>query len=213
LISNGILKSLLTSRTPSQKNAVSNGHARRTAEGGAFHGTATNLFVSASGGLPRAALVKKLVASARAEGLSYGLLIRRFDDAAITSAPEFSRHELLNLFQTTDRELPPPALLAYRVLPNGKEELVRGVQLAEVPIRNWKDVIATGNQPFVYNYLAPSESFIELKVSGGTDNGNVPSGGIESAIVTPDLLVGEIEVRSSSVGQRPAPAIPRPQVK
>ncbi|HPH65145.1 MAG TPA: metallopeptidase TldD-related protein [Kofleriaceae bacterium] len=212
MVKDGKLLTLLTSRTPSQRDAVSNGHARRTADGGAFHGSATNLFISAKGGLSAPALKAKLIASARNEGLGYGLLIKRFDDAAITSAPEFSRHELLNMLQTTDQALPPPALVAYKVYPNGKEELVRGVQLAELPIRTWKDVIAAGNTPFVYNYLAPSESFISLRIGGGTDNGNVPSGGIESAIITPDLLVGEIEVRTSTVGQRPVPAVARPTV-
>ncbi len=210
MVKEGKLQTLLTSRTPSQKDAISNGHARRTAEGGAFHGSATNLFVNAKGGLSSAALKAKLLSSARNEGLGYGLLIQRFDDAAITSAPEFSRHELLNMLQTTDQALPPPALVAYKVFPNGKQELVRGVQLAELPIRTWKDVIAAGSTPFVYNYLAPSESFISLRIGGGTDNGNVPSGGIESAIITPDLLVGEIEVRTSTLGQRPQPAVTRP---
>lgn len=111
-----------------------------------------------------------------------------------------------------DQALPPPALVAYKVYPNGKQELVRGVQLAELPIRTWKDVIAAGNTPFVYNFLAPSESFISLRIGGGTDSGNVPSGGIESAIITPDLLVGEIEVRTSTLGQRPQPAVTRPAV-
>jgi TldD protein len=211
IVKDGKLLTLLTSRTPSQKDAVSNGHARRTADGGAFHGSATNLLITAKGGLSPSALKAKLISSARAEGLGYGLLIKRFDDAAITSAPEFSRHELLNMLQTTDQALPPPALVAYKVFPDGKEQLVRGVQLTEVPIRTWKDVIAVGNVPFVYNFLAPAESTIALRLGGGTDNGNVPSGGIESSITTPDLLIGEIEVRSSTVGQRPEPAVPRPK--
>ena len=83
---------------------------------------------------------RSCVAAARAEGLKYGLVIRRFDDAAITGAPEFTRRELVQMIKATDQQLPPPAALAYRVYPNGKEELVRGVQLAEVPIRAWKDV-------------------------------------------------------------------------
>lgn len=210
VIKGGKLLTLLTSRTPSHKDQLSNGHARRTAIGGAFHGSATNLFVQSQGGLPRTALIKKLVDAARAEGLPYGLIIKRFDDAAITSAPEFSRHELLTLLQTTDQAVPPPALLAYRVYPNGKEELVRGVQLGEIPVRTWKDIIATSNTSLVYNYLAAPENYIEMLIGGGTDHGNVPSGGIESAIITPDLLVGEMEVRTSTVGHRPAPAVPPP---
>jgi len=210
VIKDGTLKTLLLSRTPSQKGQVSNGHARRTADGGAFHGSATNLFVVGKGATPRAALRQKLLAQARADGLKYGLIIRRFDDAAITSAPEFSRRELVQLIKTTDQQLPPPTVLAYRLYPNGKEELVRGAQLAEIPIRAWKDVLGVSKETTTYNFLAANESQLQLRLTGGTDDGFVPSGGIESGIVTPDLLLKEIDVLSTSAGDRPAPILPKP---
>lgn len=213
VIKDGTLKTLLLSRTPSQKDQLSNGHARRTAEGGAFHGSATNVFVTGKGGVPRAALRAKLIAAARAEGLKYGLVIRQLDDAAITAAPEFSRRELVQLIKTTDILLPPPATLAYRVYPNGKEELVRGAQLTEVPIRAWKDVIGVSREVTTYNFLAATESQLQLRLTGGTDDGFVPSGGIESSVVTPDLLLKEIDIQSQSVGERPAPVLPKPVVK
>lgn len=212
VIRDGKLLSLLQSRTPSDRTAKTNGHARRTADGGAFRGSATNLFVSSKGGVPRKALIGKLLAAARAEGLPYGLVIRRFDDAAITSAPERSRRELLQLVKTSDINLPPAALLAYRVYPNGREELVRGAQLAEVPIRAWRDVLGTSKESTVYNFLSANEQWLELVIRG-TDDGFVPSGGIESAIVTPDLLFKEIEVKQSTTGLRPAPRIAAPMVK
>jgi hypothetical protein len=206
----GVLKTLLTSRTPSAKAQTSNGHARRIADGGAFHGSATNLFVSAKGGIARKALEAKLVDSAKLEGLKYGIVIRRFDDAAITAAPEFSRRELVAMIKSTDPQLPPPAILAYRIYPNGKEELVRGAQLAEVPIRAWKDVTGVSQEITTYNFLAANESQLQLRLGGGTDDGFVPSGGIESAITTPDLLMKEIDIASSPSGERPAPLLAKP---
>ncbi len=210
VVKDGTLKTLLLSRTPSQKGQVSNGHARRTAEGGAFHGSATNLFVVGKGATSRAALRRKLISQARADGLKFGLVIRRFDDAAITSAPEFSRRELVQLIKTTDQQLPPPTVLAYRLYPNGKEELVRGAQLADLPIRAWKDVLGVSKETTTYNFLAANESQLQLRLTGGTDDGFVPSGGIESAIITPDLLLKEIDVLSTSAGQLPAPILPKP---
>jgi hypothetical protein len=210
VIKGGILKTLLTSRTPSAKNQTSNGHARRTADGGAFHGSATNLFVTASGGVPRKALEQELVVAAQREGLKYGIVIRRFDDAAVTSAPEFSRRELVAMIKSTDQQLPPAALLTYRIFPNGKEELVRGVQLAEVPIRAWKDVIGVSKEVTSYNFLAANESQLQLRLSGGSEDGFVPSSGIESGIVTPDLLLKEIDLTGSAAGERPAPVLPKP---
>ena len=214
VIKDGMLKTLLTSRTPSAKGQVSNGHARRTAQGGAYHGSATNLFVVGRGGSSRAALEGQLVALARGEGLKYGLVIRRFDDAAITAAPEFTRRELVQMFKSTDQELPPPALLAYKVYPGGKEELVRGVQLAEVPIRAWKDVVAVGTAPTVYNFLASDQPQLALRIQGSTESTiEVPSGGIESAVITPDLLFKELDVTGSQAGVRPLPVVDKPTVK
>ncbi len=213
VIKDGVLKSLLTGRTPSAKGQPSNGHARRTADGGAFHGSATNLFVSGRGGVARAALVQRLIAAARGENLKFGLIIRKLDDAAITSAPEFSRRELVQMIKTTDQQLPPPAILAYRVYPNGKQELVRGVQLAEIPIRAWKDVLGISKEVTSYNFLAAAESQLQLRLTGGTDDGFVPSGGIESGIITPDLLLKEIDVTGTTAGERAAPLAPKPLVK
>ncbi len=213
VVKNGVLKTLLTSRTPSAKNQTSNGHARRTADGGAFHGSATNLFVTGRGGVPRKALEQRLVSAASGEGLKYGIVIRRFDDAAVSSAPEFSRRELVGVIKSTDQQLPPPTLLAYKLYPNGKEELVRGVQLAEVPIRAWKDVLGVSLEKTSYNFLAATESQLQLRLTGGTEDGNVPSGGIESGIVTPDLLLKEIDLGGSSAGERPAPILAKPIIK
>jgi hypothetical protein len=207
----GKLLTLLTSRTPSSKDQVSNGHARRTADGGAFHGSATNLFINARGSVSRKALEDKLVSEAKSDGLKYGLVIRRFDDQAITGAPDFTRRELMQIYKSTDRMLPPPALVAYKVYPGGKEELVRGVQLAEIPIRTWKDVIGTSTERTVYNFLAADSDQLTLRIQGGTDDGFVPSGGIESSMITPDLLVKEMDVTGSTAGQRAMPLVPKPK--
>lgn len=213
VIKNGKLDSLLTSRTPATKGEQSNGHARRTAPGGMFHGTATNLILTGKGGLDRKKLVARLLAEAKANGLDYALLIKRLDDAAITAQPEMTRRELLAMYKNADLEVPPPAILAYKVYPGGKEELVRVAQLAEVPIRAWKDVMAVGKTQTVMNFLAAQEGFVIQKANAALvgAEGAVPSSGIESAVVTPDLLFKELEVMPYTAGKRERPAIPRPE--
>jgi TldD protein len=210
VVKNGVLKTLLTSRTPSQKGQASNGHARRTAEGGAFHGSATNLIISGAGATSRKGLEARLVQAAQARGLKYGLVIRKFDDAAITGAPDFTRRELVAMIKSTDLALPPPAIQVYRIYPSGKEELVRGAQLAEVPITIWEDVLGVSNQSTVYNFLAATENQLALRLNGGTDGGFVPSGGIESAIATPDILVKRLDVNAGNVGEHAMPVVPQP---
>ncbi len=209
VVKNGFLKTLLTSRTPSKNIKTSNGHARRQAPGGGFHGSATNLIMTSRGGLTRAALKRKLLAKVKREGLKFGMIIRRLDDAAVTSAPELARLQLIQMLRQSDQDAPPPASLAYKVYPNGKEELVRGAELKPVDLAQWKRIMATSRQRTLYNFLASTESHVEHKIRG-VDQGFVPSAGVESAIVAPDLLFEELGVTRTKTGFRQAPAIPRP---
>jgi hypothetical protein len=210
VIKNGKLLTLLTSRTPSKNIAKSNGHARRNAPGGGFHGSATNLILSARRGKTSKQLRRALLKEAKAQGLPYAIVIRQLEDSAITAAPELSRRELYRLISVTDVDAPPPALLAYRVYPNGREELVRGVRLNPVSMRAWRDVIGASRHSSVHNFLASGENDLSHKLQGVGD-GFVPSSGVESAIVTPDLLFKELELVGSSAGKRPLPAVPRPK--
>ena len=108
VIKDGSLKTLLLSRTPSQKGQTSNGHARRDRRRWRVPWQRDEPVCHGKGGVARTALKQKLIAAANAEGLKFGLLIRRFDDSAITGAPEFTRRELVQMLKTTDQQLPPP---------------------------------------------------------------------------------------------------------
>ncbi len=209
LIKNGKLITLLSSRTPSKDVPASNGHARRGAPGGDFHGSATNLLVSAKRGKSRRQLERMLLREAKAQGHKFALVITQLDDAAITSAPELSRREMYRLLNDTDVDAPPPALLAYRVYPSGKRELVRGVQLKPITMRAWRDVVAVGKKRTIANFLASTENHLSHKLQG-VGRGFVPSSGVESSISTPDLLLKELEIVGSATGRRALPLIPRP---
>ncbi|MBK9032163.1 MAG: hypothetical protein IPL61_12735 [Myxococcales bacterium] len=212
VVKDGTLAALLTARTVPTAKERSNGHARRVAPGGAFHGTATNLTVTAKGGVAPAALTARLLAAAKAAGVPYGLAIAAFDDSAMTATTELAKRELIQIITSANPDLPPPATLAYKVSAGGKRELVRGVQLAEIPIKAWRDVIAVGKTPTVINFLASTDSYLEHKI-GGVDEGFVPSSGIESSVATPDLLFKELDVVPSKFGLRGRPSVPPPTAK
>lgn len=209
VIENGRLVNLLTSRTPSAKFPASNGHARRSAPGGVYHGSATNLMIHSKRGVNRQQLVRQLLAEAREQGLPYAMIIRSLDDPAATALPEMAMREILQLLKSADRSEPPVAALAYKVYPDGREELVRGVQLRPVDVRAWRDVIAVGNKPVVFNYLASGELPLSHKLQS-VGSGEVPSSGVESAVVTPALLFEELDVIGSPVGRRALPLVSRP---
>ena len=209
VIKDGKLNTLLMSRTPSKQINESNGHARLAMPGGVYRGSATNLLVTAKGGLERKALVRKLLAEARGQGLKYGMIVRLMDDSAITANSEMTRFERLQLLQSADEEAPPLALLAYRVYPNGREELVRGVQFKPVGVRAWRDVLAGSRRRTVRNFLASSDDPLLLQV-GGAGPGFVPSAGVESAVAAPDILFRELDIVPSAMGRRLAPALSAP---
>lgn len=209
VIKDGSLLTLLSSRTPAAKDAKSNGHARRAAPGGVFHGSTTNLFLIPNKGQSRSQLKASLIKEIKAQGVPSGLIIRQLDDAAITATPELVKRELLNMLRTLDPSAPPPAVRAYRVDAKGKEELVRGVQLKPVPIRAWRDLIAVGKTTTLANFLASTESDLAHRITG-VNEGAVPSAGIESAISAPDLLFKELDVVSNVIGQRAAPPVSAP---
>ncbi len=212
VIKDGVVTSLLRSRTPAKPGEISNGHARRTAPGGSFHGAATNLIVTGKGGLTPAKLKARFLAEVKKAGVPYGLIIRQIDDPAATATPEMTRRELLLMLQNANADLPPPSTMAYRVTADGKEELVRGVQLGEVPIKSWKDVVAVGSAPLTYNFLASGDGFVDHKLRG-VGPGTVPSAGVESSITTPDLLFSELDVVPSTLGLRARPLVPAPAIK
>ena len=75
-------------------------------------------------------------------------------------------------------------------------------------------MIGVGNEPMVFNFLAATESQLGLRLTGGTDDGFVPSSGMESSIITPDLLFKEIfDCEPTTMGRRPPPAVGKPTIK
>jgi len=42
-------------------------------------------------------------------------------------------------------------LLMFKVFPDGREELVRGAEMARIDLKTFKRIVAAGNRPFVLN--------------------------------------------------------------
>ncbi len=210
LVDKGILKTLPTSRTPSKELKSSNGHARRSVAGGLFRGSPTNLKLVAKRGKTTKQLEKALLAMVRKEGLPYGIIIEQFDDVAITANPDLSRIELVQLLRSVDPNAPPMASLAFKLLPNGKRELIRGVRLKRVDVNEWRSVAGIGRGLTIKNYLASTENPLLVRLRSDVE-GFVPSSGVESSIGTPDLLFPEITVERSAFGTRPTPRVPPPK--
>ena len=159
LVKKGILKTLLTTRTPDKKLPVSNGHAVSAGHGTSSFAGPTTLIVTYEDGMDETALRDRLVQAVNDQDVEYGLLVRRMPD---TSLPVGGRSG----GEGDDSVIEKP-LYAFCVYPDGSEKLVRVVALKGIGFRAFKDALAAGKTLYVSNegphrtIIAPSVLFEE----------------------------------------------------
>ena len=181
LVENGVLRTFLLSRSPVPGFARSNGHGRRE-PGRPVVSRQANLMVHSTNVVPLEKLRDMLVAECRKKGKPYGYL---FED--ITGG-----------FTSTARGGPQAfkvlPVVVYRVYADGrKDELVRGVDIVGTPLSCFSKIIATGDDPAVFNG------------SCGAESGWVPV-----SAVSPSILVEEIEIEKRARSQERPPILPPP---
>lgn len=176
----GVLKTFLMSRSPIEGFGHSNGHGRRQ-QGYAVVARQSNLIVESKQSVARAELKKMLVRQVKAAHKPYGLL---FDD--IEGGFTFTQRVLPNAFNV----LP---TVVYRIYPDGREELVRGVDLIGTPLIAFSKIAAADDQVAVFNGICGAES-----------------GAVPVSAVSPGLLVSQIEVQRKEKSQERAPILPPP---
>ena len=180
VVSDGVMHSFLMSRTPIDGFPSSNGHGR--AQPG-FNPVArqSNLLVLNSKPVSRQRLRALLIEEINRQGKPFGLL---FDD--IAGGFTITGRTIPNAFNV----LP---LVVYRVYPDGREELVRGVDLIGTPLTVFSKILAAGDTAAVFNGICGAES-----------------GGVPVSASAPDILVSQIEVQKKSKSQERAPILPAP---
>lgn len=181
LVSGGVLRDYLKSRTPIAGSPHSNGHGR--AEGTADPmGRMANLFVRSTRKLPLAQLKEKLLEEVRRQQKPFGLIIRD-----ITGGSTNTTNYGYQAFKGQPR-------LVYRVdAKTGEETLVRGVEMVGTPLTTVSRIIATSDTEGVFNGFC------------GAESGFVPV-----STVAPAILMSEIELqRTQKAAERP-PVLPPP---
>ena len=210
LVENGILRNLLMSRRPGPDFQSSNGHAR-SALLSDQRPLASNLFLQSSAGLSPDEMKKKFIEACKEDGHEWCIEIKRMDNPALASlnSQDFSDYigELAGGVSSGER-LP---LTVYRVyVADGREELIRGGHIEGLTLRTLRNMLAVGNDTAVYAYMQnPSNGFAgtALGAFGGAQ------GGIPSTIVTPSLLLDEVEIRGFHGEPRRLPLVPAPSMK
>jgi predicted Zn-dependent protease len=183
VVENGVLKSFLMSRTPIEGFAESNGHGRST-PGLAPEARQSNLIVQVAHPRSRAALRQMLIDEIRREGKPFGLL---FDD--IEGGFTLTQRTIPNAFNV----LP---VMVYRVFPDGRQELVRGVDLVGTPLTVFSRIVAADDDVQVFNGMCGAES-----------------GFIPVSAVSPGLFVSQVEVQKKAKSTALPPILPPPDTR
>lgn len=180
VVDDGVLRNFLMSRAPIEGFGHSNGHGRRQ-QGNDVVARQSNLLVESSKSVSRAELKKMLIEQIKSSNKPYGLL---FDD--IEGGFTFTQRYLPNSFNVRPT-------VVYRIYPDGREELVRGVDLIGTPLIAFSKIVAADNDVGVFNGICGAES-----------------GWVPVSAVSPGLLISQIEVQRKEKSQERAPLLPPP---
>ena len=184
LVSDGVLRGFLLSRSPTRGFAQSNGHGRRQ-EGRAIVSRQGNLVVEPKRFVPINELRDLLRAEAKRQGKLYGLSFR----------------DISGGFTNTQRGGPQAfkvlPILVYRVWVDGRpDELVRGVDLVGTPLAAFAHIVAVGDTEHVFNGVC------------GAESGSVPV-----SAVAPAMLFSEFETQRRAQSHERPPILPPPSAK
>jgi hypothetical protein len=182
LVEKGVLKSFYLTRQPMRGVEGSNGHARLPGPFGAQAAAPGNLFVSAAEKAPVSQLRKQLIEICKARSKPYGVIVRKMDFPSSASFEEVRR--LLSGQSGSSRPVSLP-ILVYKVYPDGREELIRGVRFRGLNARSLKDILAAGDDSNVLEYL---ENTAPFALMGG---GSYSS---ETTVVAPSVLIDDLEL-------------------
>src|SRR6185437_7601568 len=165
VIDKGVLTNYLVDREPIRDFAHSNGHGR-TALYGAPRPQISNLIIKASNGLSFDDLKKKLTQMCKDQGRPYGYFVKT------AGTPQLA-----------------PRLLWRVYTSDGHMELVRGAVFNQLDTRALRsDIIAAGNDRYIYNRAEP----------------------LPSSIVAPSLLFDDLELQRANRAREKLPSYPAP---
>ncbi|MGB7219505.1 MAG: metallopeptidase TldD-related protein [Vicinamibacterales bacterium] len=169
LVDKGRLVTLLTSRTPQRNLPQSNGHGRTgTVQPGVFQ-------LSSAQAVPAATLKGKYLELLKVQDKPFGYIVRSVANPADigTAGPGG-----------------PVILQAFKVTPDGKEELVRGLRFGGIASTSFRDILEASQERTLYNY----------RLNGAT----------AASVIAPSLLFEELEIqRTRDILQKP-PVVPSP---
>jgi len=180
VVDHGILKNFLMSRSPIEGFPRSNGHGRKQ-QGFAVVARQSNLMVEVSGPVSHAELKRMLAEEIKKQNKPFGLYFQDIEGGFTLTG---------RLIPNAFNVLP---VMVYRIYPDGREELVRGVDLIGTPLTTFSKMVAGDDQIATFNGIC------------GAESGSVPV-----SASSPAVLVSQIEVQKKQKSQERTPILPPP---
>lgn len=180
VVENGVLQTFLMSRSPIEGFPSSNGHGRKQ-PGRQAVARQSNLLVEVSETVSPAELRQRLIEEIKSQDKPYGLVFENIQ-GGFTMTGRF----IPNAFNV----LP---LKVYRVFPDGREELVRGVDLVGTPLTAFRSIVTADDQIGIFNGICGAES-----------------GAVPVSAASPSILISLVEVQKKQKSQDRPPILPAP---
>lgn len=200
LVQRGILKTLLATRSPVP--GVSNSSGNRRSVGP----SPSNLFVVPRGGMSRDEMREELLGLVEERGLDFGIVVRRLGNPQMTLSRE--RRFAFMLPEESGRSTLESVTLAFKIFPDGREELIRKAELLGISESSFRDIVAASETLTAYHTTfrpPPSFSLSSLLFRG--------SGPVSSAVVSlvvPQLLFEDLTLKRPSGDVPHLPLIAQP---
>jgi hypothetical protein len=200
LVEKGVLKNFLLTRQPVKGYEGSNGRARMPGNFGACTAGFGNLFVRASETAPLPALRKRMMEMCQARSKPYGIIVRKMDFPSSASFDEVRR--LLTAMGRSGGTQPvSQPVLVYRVYPDGREELVRGLRFRGLTTRSLKDILGASDESHLFEFLNNPAPFALMGASNFVS---------ETAVIAPSVLIDDLELQKFDEELPKLPIVPAP---
>ena len=201
LIENGVLKEFLRSRQPIKGFNDSTGHGRLIAGFGANLPVIGNLFIRAKQTKKLDAMKAQLISMIQQRNKPYGILVRKLDYPSTASIGEL-QSMITSMAQSGGggRPVPSPTLV-YKIYPDGREELVRGLRFRGVSTRSLRDIMAASEEVAFFDFVNNGGPFAMMGSPGYL---------AAATVVSPGLLFEELELERSQEESSKLPIVAPP---
>ncbi|MBI3281177.1 MAG: hypothetical protein HYZ57_15185 [Acidobacteria bacterium] len=199
LVEKGRLKAFLLTRQPVKGFEGSNGRARLPGAFGARTAMYSNLFIRASETTSEQELRKKLIELCAQRNKPYGIIVRKMDYPSSGSFADLRRLSAAAARSGT-RPVSTP-LLVYRIYPDGREELVRGLRFRGFSVRSLKDILAASTESHAFHFL---QNLAPFAIMGGA------SYVAPASVIAPSVLFEDLELEQGRDDLPKPPIVPPP---